>query len=178
MNVFVFGGLMSKSAYIECGKIINTHGAHGGVKIDPWCNFPKDFVSLKRIFFLENGEYVKRKILKSSVFKQFVLAEIEGVDDMDKAMLLKNTVIYAAREDFKLADGEYFISDLVGLDVIDADNGMVYGTLLETINRGASDIYVVKTADGEKMIPAVSEFIDRIDLEKGIFVRPIPGMLD
>ena len=62
--------------------------------------------------------------------------------------------------------------------MIDADNGTVYGTLSETINRGASDIYVVKTANGERMIPAVDEFIDRIDLEKGVFVRPIPGMLD
>ena len=170
---------MGKCAYIECGKIINTHGARGGVKIEPWCNTPADFASLKRVFFLEsNGEYTKKKVLKSSVFKQFVIADIEGVDDMDKAMLLKNTVLYAAREDFKLSDGEYFISDLEGLDVIDADNGTVYGTLVETVNRGASDLYVVKTADGDRMIPAVAEFIDRIDLEKGVFVRPIPGMLD
>ena len=177
---FSFGGVMIKNEYIECGKIINTHGAHGGVKIDPWCNTPKDFVSLKRIFlqFENNGQYVEKKILKSSAFKQFVIADIEGVDDMDKAMLLKGTVLYAARKDFKLAEGEYFISDLEGLSVIDAENGTVYGTLLETINRGASDIYVVKTQNGEKMIPAVKEFIDRIDLEQGIFVRPIPGMLD
>ena len=169
---------MAKCAYIECGKIINTHGAHGGVKIDPWCNTPKDFASLKKIFFLENGEYTKKKILKSSVFKQFVIADIEGIDDMDKAILLKNTVLYAAREDFKLEEGEFFISDLEGLEVIDVENGTVYGTLVETINRGASDIYVVNTANGERMIPAVDEFIDKIDLEKGVFVRPIPGMLD
>ena len=170
---------MSKCAYIECGKIINTHGARGGVKIEPWCNTPADFAALKRVFFLESdGKYTKKKLLKASVFKQFVLADIEGVDDMDKAMLLKNTVLYAARDDFKLDEGEYFISDLVGLEVIDADNGTVYGTLLETVNRGASDLYVVKTADGDRMIPAVDEFIDRIDLEKGVFVRPIPGMLD
>ena len=169
---------MARCEYIECGKIINTHGAHGGVKIDPWCNTPKDLASLKRVFFLEGERYAEKKVLKSSVFKQFVISNIEGIDDMDKAMLLKNTVIYAAREDFKLADGEFFISDLEGLEVIDADNGTVYGTLSETINRGASDIYVVKTANGERMIPAVDEFIDRIDLEKGVFVRPIPGMLD
>ena len=169
---------MAKCEYIECGKIINTHGARGGVKIEPWCNTPHDFASLKRVFFLEGGEYTKKKIIKSSVFKQFVLADIEGIDDMDRAMLLKNKVLYAAREDFKLAEGEFFISDLEGLEVIDADNGTVYGTLVETINRGASDIYVVKTANGERMIPAVNEFIDRIDLEKGVFVRPIPGMFD
>ena len=119
-----------------------------------------------------------QKVQRASVFKQFVIAELDGITDMDAAMALKNTVLYAAREDFDLEDGEYFISDLVGLPVIDADNGKIYGTLLETVNRGASDIYVVKTDAGERMIPAVDEFIDRIDLESGIYVRPIAGMFD
>lgn len=170
---------MKKSGYIECGKIINTHSFRGAVKIDPWCNSPKDFTALKRVFLpTSNGGYAEKKMLHAAVFKQFVIAELSGVDDMDKAMLLKNTVLYAAREDFKLSDGEYFVSDLEGLDVIDADTGKVYGTLLETVNRGASDIYVVKTEDGERMIPAVDEFIDRIDIEVGVFVKPIPGMFD
>ena len=171
---------MKKNAYIECGKIINTHGFRGGLKIDPWCNSPKDFTALKRIYISADGsdQLAEKKVLKSSVFKQFVIAEIEGVDDMDKAMLLKGTVVFAARKDFKLAKGEYFISDLEGLEVIDADSGNVYGTLVETINRGASDIYVVQTPSGERMIPAVKEFIDKVDIEKGVFVRPIPGMFD
>ncbi len=169
---------MNKNAYIECGKIINTHGFRGGLKLDSWCNSPADLAALKRYFFLVGGEYVEKKVLKASVFKQFVIAEIEGVFDMDAALALKNTVIYAAREDFALEEGEYFISDLVGLDVIDADSGKVYGKLKETINRGASDIYVVNTEAGERMIPVVDEFVDRVELDRGIFVRPIEGMLD
>ena len=77
-----------------------------------------------------------------------------------------------------LDEGEYFITDLTGLNVIDANDGRVYGKLSEVINRGASDIYVVDTPNGERMIPAVPEFIDRIELETGIFVTPIEGMLD
>lgn len=169
---------MNKKQYIECGKIINTHGTQGGLKLESWCNSPADMAALKRFYLLENGEYKKMKVLKASVFKQFVIVQLDSVKDMDAAMALKNTVLYAARDDFKLADGEFFISDLVGLDVIDAENGRVYGTLLETINRGASDIYVVKTEGGERMIPAVDEFIDRIDLDSGIYVRPIEGMFD
>ena len=118
---------MKKSGYIECGKIINTHSFRGAVKIDPWCNTPKDFTALKRVFLpLANGGYTEKKMTHASVFKQFVIAELEGVDDMDKAMLLKNTVLYAAREDFKLKDGEYFISDLEGLDVIDEITAKVF----------------------------------------------------
>lgn len=169
---------MKKNEYIECGKIINTHGTQGGLKLESWCNSPADMAALKRFYLLTDGEYKKMKVVKASVFKQFVIVQLDCVKDMDTAMALKNTVLYAARSDFKLADGEFFISDLVGLPVIDAECGRVYGTLLETVNRGASDIYVVKTENGERMIPAVDEFVDRIDLESGIYIRPIEGMFD
>ena len=115
-------------------------------------------------------------MLHASVFKNFVIATIEGVDDMDKAIAKKGTLLYAAREDFKLDDGAYFIADLIGLPVTDVNNGKVYGKLKEVINRGASDIYVITTEDGERMMPAVEEFVKEVDLEKGIFVSPIEGM--
>lgn len=169
---------MEKNTYIECAKIINTHGVKGGLKLDSWCNTPEDLAALKRLFLKEKDGYKELRVRRASVFKRFVIAELAGVEDMDAALALKNCILYASRDDFELEEGEYFISDLVGLPVIDADSGKVYGTLLETVNRGASDIYVVKTDSGERMMPAVDEFIDRVDLEKGIFVRPISGMFD
>ena len=169
---------MAERKYIECGKIINTHGCHGGVKIEPWCNTPYDFADLRRVYLLNNGNYVEKKLKKASVFKQFVVAEIEGITDMNTAMAMKNTVLYAAREDFTLEDGEYFIADIIGIDVIDAESGKVYGKLTDIINRGASDIYVVQTESGERMIPAVDEFIVKTDINKGVFVKVIPGLLD
>ena len=122
--------------------------------------------------------FEKIKVKKTSVFKQFVIAELDGVNDMDAAMALKNTVVYASRDDFELEEGEFFIADLIGVKVIDASDGTVYGQVSDIINRGASDIYVVDTTNGERMIPAVDEFIDRIDIKEGIFVNTIPGLLD
>ena len=48
-----------KKQYLECGKIINTHGVAGTVKIDPWCDFPETLAQLKKIYFLKNGKYEK-----------------------------------------------------------------------------------------------------------------------
>lgn len=169
---------MAEHKYIECGKIINTHGCHGGVKIESWCNTPYDLADLERVFVLENGKYSKYKVKKASVFKQFVIAELDGISDMDSAMAMKNTVLYAAREDFSLEEGEYFIADMIGINVIDAENGNVCGKVKDIINRGASDIYVVDTPNGERMIPAVDEFIIKADINEGIFVKLIPGLLD
>ena len=167
---------MEEKRYIECGKIINTHGCHGGLKLESWCDSPEVLASFERIFIKRAGAYVEYRDKKSAVFKQFVLFDLAGISDMDAALALKNTVVYADREDFELEEGDYFIADIIGCDVIDADNGKVYGKLSEIINRGASDIYVVKTETGEAMIPAVDEFIDRVEVGKAVYVRPISGM--
>ena len=169
---------MAELKYIECGKIVNTHGCHGGVKIESWCNTPYDLAELERIFLREKDDYRKIKVKKSSVFKQFVIADLDGINDMDTAMSMKNTVIYAAREDFALEEGEYFIADMVGVAVIDAKSGNVCGKVKDIINRGASDIYVVETPNGERMIPVVDEFIVKADINEGVFVNLIPGLLD
>lgn len=169
---------MMKNKYIECAKIINTHGCYGGIKLESWCNTPEILASLKKIYIRRGADYVEAKVQKASVCKQFVIMNLDTVKSMDEALALKDTVVYALREDFELEDGEFFITDLKNLDVIDTRNGRIYGKLAEVINRGASDIYVVNTPSGEKMIPAVPEFIDSIDINKGIYVTPIEGMLD
>ncbi|MBQ2999784.1 MAG: 16S rRNA processing protein RimM [Clostridia bacterium] len=169
---------MTENPYIECGKVINTHGCFGGLKLESWCNTPKELTALRRLYLKKGADYIEYKVTKASVFKQFVILTLDTVDTMDLALAMKGQTVYARRKDFHLGKGEYFLADLIGLSVIDADTQKVYGTLSETINRGASDIYVVETPNGERMIPAVAEFIDHVDIEKGIFVRPIEGMLD
>jgi 16S rRNA processing protein RimM len=170
---------MKDKNYIECGKIINTHGCKGGLKLESWCNTPEDLAGMKKIFMLESGAYKKYKVKKASVFKQFVLFDLDTIDDMDKALLLKNQVVYADRNDFDLEDDEYFIADVIGLDVIDYNTNKCYGKLSDIINRGASDIYVVKTENGEVMIPAVDEFIKKVDIKNNIIlITPIQGMFD
>ena len=169
---------MQDNVYIECAKVINTHGCHGGIKLESWCNTPEDLAELKRVFFVRNGVYSESKVEKASVFKQFVIFTLDNVNSMDEAMALKDSVVYALKEDFQLEEGEFFISDLIGVNVIDDTTGKIYGTVSDVINRGASDIYVVKTPDGERMIPVVPEFVKNIDVNKGVFVTPISGMLD
>ena len=183
-NIYVYKnfsemeGVMEKKQYLECGKIINTHGVRGAVKLESWCNSPEELAALSRVFIKRGENMDCLTVTRASVFKQFVIAEIEEICDVDTAMALKNTVLYAAREDFDLEEGDYFIADLIGLPVIDAESGKLYGTLADVVNRGASDIYVVNTPDGERMMPAVDEFVKRVDIDNGIYISPIEGMFD
>ena len=167
-----------KKAYLECGKIINTHGIAGAVKLEPWCDSPAGLASLPRVYFKKGEVYSAVKIIKASVFKRFVIATLEGVNDIDTASALREKVVFAAREDLPLEEGDNFIADLIGLPVIDAESGRVYGTLTGVINNGAADIYEIETSRGQRLMPAVDEFVRSIDDEKGIFITPIEGMFE
>lgn len=167
-----------KQAYLECGRIVNTHGVRGEVKVEPWCDTPAVFSKLPKVYLKKGNDFVCHKLVRASVFKQLVVTGLEGIDDLDRAAALKGQVLYADRADFHLKAGACFIADLIGLPVIDAQSGVEYGRLREVINRGASDIYVVDTPNGERMMPAVKEFVKRVDVEEGIYVSPIEGMFD
>ena len=168
---------MAKKQFLECGIVINTHGVRGDVKLESLCDSPEVLASLERVFVLEGGKYREIEVKHASVFKQFVLATLDGIDDMDKAAAMKGTTLYASRDDFELSEGDYFIADLLGLPVIDNIDGKVYGKIKDVINRGASDIYVISTPTGERMMPVVDEFVKKVDLESGVFVETIPGLL-
>ena len=100
---------MEEKRYIECGKIINTHGCHGGLKLESWCDSPEVLASFERIFIKKAGAYVEHRIKKASVFKQFVLFDLAGISDMDTALALKNTVVYVFFH-YSLSD---FIQNLI-----------------------------------------------------------------
>ena len=167
-----------KEAYLECGRIINTHGFRGTVKLESRCDSPYILAQLDEIRLFEGGVYVPHRVLRASVFRQFVLMDLEGVESEEAANALRNRVVYAAREDIPLEEGDHFIVDLIGLPVKDADSGALLGTLTDVNTAGARDLYIVRTETGEHMVPNVPEFVIRVDEDDAVYIRPIPGLLD
>ncbi len=169
---------MKRSDFLQCGEIINTHGVRGVVKARSDCDAPEILASLECVYTDADGKN-RLDIITASIQKGFVLLTLDGVNDIDAAIALKGTVIYAAREELLefMEEGDRFIADLIGLPIIHADTKETLGTLRDVINRGASDIYVIDTDGGERMMPAVAEFVTEMT-DDAIFVRPIPGMLD
>lgn len=168
-----------KDQYLECGKIINTHGVNGMVKLECYCDTPKVLAKLPCLFFKKGNGYTGRRVLRASIFRSFVLMHLEGVDSLEDAILLKGQTVFALRDDIPLPQGHYFVADLIGLPLIDADTGRVYGHITEINPSPASDLYTVKTPSGKEVLfPAVKAFVTRTDPTCGVFVRPIPGMFD
>jgi 16S rRNA processing protein RimM len=167
---------MEKKAYLEIGKIINTHGVRGAVKIDPWCDGPQVFKKLKHVY-LENGK--EFEVSDAKTIGAFAVCSLSGVMTVEDAMKLKNKIILAKREEIPLPKGAHFICDLIGLPVKNAKTGEVYGELTEVSQPALQEIYEVTTPDGRKvLIPAVPAFIDRIDTEDAVYINPISGFFD
>lgn len=164
--------------YLSCAKAVNTHGVAGLIKLESWCDSPKVLADIKILYLEKGGEYIPKKVEKSSVFKNMVLCKLEGCNTFEDAILFKNQIFYCDRSDLDIGEDKVFIEDIIGLEVINADTKKVYGVLENVINNPANDIYEIKTPTGIAYMPAVNEFIASIDTEKGIFVRPIEGMFD
>ena len=162
---------MEKQQYIEAGKIVNTHGVKGEVKIQVWLDSPDFLKTFKRIYI--DGKAVK--IMSARVHKDFLIALLEGVNDVNEAMCLKNKTVYIDRKDAKLPRGAYFLQDIIGAKVFD-ETGNDVGTLTDIMETPASQIYVVE-GESEHLIPAVDEFILAVDADKGeVRVKLIEGM--
>ena len=172
---------MAKQKYLECGKAVSTHGVKGTLRLESYCDNPEKLAKMRRMYRKDkNGEYIPMKVRASSVQKQMVLCTFEDITTLDEAIAFKGTVFYADRDDMKLPEGEHFIADMLGLDIIDAETGEKYGILREVITPAGRNVYVVDDVNGGTfMIPAVDEFVKRIETEgqdAGIFVRLIEGM--
>ena len=81
-----------------------------------------------------------------------------------------------AGEDFSLGEHQFFLNDLIGKNVIDYNTNVLYGTVTDTDNRGAQDLLIIQTSDGEKMIPAIPQFIAQVS--DAVYITPIPGLLN
>ena len=162
---------MKSNGLLECGKIVNTHGIRGEVKIIPWADSPEFICDLDAIYI--DGKPVK--VRNARVHKGNVIALLEGVDDVNTAMLLKEKVVFMSRDDVELPEGSFYLADIIGLDVITED-GTKLGVLDDILSPSLQQVYVIKGAR-EIMIPAVPEFILETNVEGGyIKVRLIEGM--
>ena len=145
--------------YLECGKIVNTHGVRGAVIIESWCDSPEIFASLGEVYIDKKRTYLPIKLTKASVYKGRVLCELLNVDTLEAAAALKNTVVFAHRSNLPVSDGSFFVQDLIGLPVYELDTNEKYGVLSDVISGAASDIYEIENESGKFLIPAVKEFV-------------------
>ena len=165
--------------YLEIGRIVAPHGVTGEMKLELWCDSVAFLSRLPRVYRTALGEGEMR-VAGLRPHKNMGLLRLEGVNDMDAARAMVGRVLYIDRADVRLPQGTFFIQDLLGCRVLDADTGACYGTVSDISHPAAQDIYTVKAPNGkEYMFPGVDAFLKERNPPEGyITVTPIPGLLD
>ena len=162
--------------FLEAGQIVGTHGIKGEVRVQPWCDSPAFLARFTTLYYDEGRTPVR---VKARPHQNIVLMALEGVTNAQEASMLRGRVLYLNRADVQLPEGSYFIQDLIGLRVLDADNGAEYGVLSDVSATGANDVYHIRTPQGEVLIPAVPSVVIDTDVAGGVMKnRPVKGMFD
>jgi len=120
-------------------------------------------------------------VLKARPHKNLCLLTLEGIDSVEKADALRGQTLFFKRGDARLAEDTYFIAELLGCRVIDAnDPEKEYGTLCDVSQTGANDVWHIRGADGkETLIPLIDEVVRRVDVAADVIeITPIPGLFE
>ncbi|MBP1548296.1 MAG: 16S rRNA processing protein RimM, partial [Oscillospiraceae bacterium] len=107
--------------YLEIGKIVAVQGLKGEVRVEPWCDSAEFLCEFDRLYFSKGETPVD--VVRSRPHKNIVLMKLDGVDTPEDAQKLRGKILYMDRDDVELEEGCYFVQDLIGLEVVDADDG-------------------------------------------------------
>lgn len=165
---------------LEVGKIVNTHGLRGEVKVVPWTDYPEQFEDIEYAYVKTKDDYERLTLSGVKYQKGNIIVRFKEITDINDAEKYKNRVLYAERDMLgELPDGVYYIADLIGLTVV-TDDGREIGKISDVINTGASDIYEVKRGGmKDLLIPVTDETVLDVDIDGGsVTVHLLDGLED
>ncbi len=181
------------------GKIQGPHGIQGMLRLYALTDFPERFEEMKTMTVQfapsaaprqpgirkpkEPVVYTVRSVAYYEGRKggNTFLLDLEGVDSREDAEALKGAFVTIAPEErAALAEDEYWVDDVLGMAVQNADDGRELGTVEDVVVTGSNDVYAVRTPEGQlKMIPAVAEVIRAVDTASKIMKVSLPeGLWD
>ena len=162
--------------FLIIGRIGKPHGVHGEMRVTAYTDEPERFTWLEQVFVgLDDPQLVP--VVSVRFHKDWVLLGLDGYDDRNAAAALRGAWLQVPEaEAIPLADGEVYLFQLMGLRVKSAA-GELLGEVVEIIETPANNVYVVKGAKGELLIPDIDDVVQVIDVEQGeMIVTLLPGM--
>ncbi|MFS0782329.1 ribosome maturation factor RimM [Bacillus sp. 1P06AnD] len=168
--------------WFNVGKIVNTHGLKGEVRVISQTDFADERYKVGNALFLfKEGQPKPLKLIVAShrKHKNFDLLSFEGYYNMDHVVQFKESLLKVP-ESFlsELGKDEYYFHEIIGCKVVTVE-GEEIGTIYEILTPGANDVWVIKGKKGKDvLIPYIEEIVKKIDIEgKLITIEPMEGLL-
>ena len=154
---------------IYVGKLVNTHGLKGEVKILSDFKYKKDVFKIDNPLYINDNKYIIKSYRKHKMFDMITL---EGITSIEQAELLKGLSIYIKKSEYKF--NGILDEDLIGLEVY--DNDIYKGKIIDIYKTNSSDLLVIE-GNNKHMVPNISEFVKEIDLENNkVYIEYIRGL--
>ncbi|MGM8214447.1 ribosome maturation factor RimM [Bacillaceae bacterium W0354] len=168
--------------FYNVGKIVNTHGINGEVRVIAVTDFEERFDPGSRLFFFNEGQSEPEELIVKThrKHKQFDLLSFENFNSINDVERFKGGKLKVSHSDLnELDEGEFYYHEIIGCDVI-SSTGHPIGKVKEILSPGANDVWVVQR-DGKKdaLIPYIDSIVKQIDIEKReIVIDVMEGLLD
>ncbi|MEJ8776946.1 ribosome maturation factor RimM [Pseudogracilibacillus sp. ICA-222130] len=165
----------------KIGKIINTHGIKGEVKVQQLTDFRERFDEGNIVFIRKDGTDWKPLTIRSSrIHKNNILLQFESYETLNDVEPLKNELLYIKEEQLTpLEEDEFYYFEIIGLEVETID-GKYIGKIDHILSPGANDVWVVKTKNNKEiLIPYIEPVVKEIHIEeKKVIIEPMEGLFD
>ena len=171
--------MKKRPEFVSIGYISRAHGIRGEIVVNPITDEPDQFWNDMEFFILtRHNDRQKIEIENIREGNAKLIVKLRQIDDRNAAEELRGSYIQRRVEQGPaLEDDEYYIFDLIGLEVKTID-GRELGRIVDVLTMPANDVYVVRSKSGEFLIPAIRDVIKKIDLNNEIMlIEPIDGLL-
>ena len=166
--------------FFQVGVISSTHGVHGEVKVYPTTDDPKRFLKLKEVLLDTPKVYMSLKVEKVRFFKQMVIVKFEGYDTIESIQMYRQKGLFVPREQaVPLAEDEYYVADLLGMDVY-LEDGELFGKVKDVMQSAANDVYIIRSlAHGEVLLPAIADCVKEVSVEDNrMVIHLLDGLVE
>ena len=176
------GARIPEPRYLAVGRILRPHGIRGELRVGILTNYP-EWLGQHAYFYLASPDLpeIARRypVEKLRRHKKVLLLKLGGCDDRNAAEELRGQLVQIPIEEaVPLEEGEYYYFQLIGVRV-EAESGESLGQVVDVLETGANDVYVVRGPQGEVLLPAVKDVVLKLDLEaRQMVVNLLPGLLE
>lgn len=166
-------------SFIVVGRVVKPHGLRGEMRIHPDTDFPERLSAIRHVTLFKNKESMQASVVSIRAHGTAVLLKLESIDTIEAASRWRDAAVAVRREQAApLEAGRHYVFDVLGLRV-ETEDGRFLGTVAEVLRTGSNDVYVVRGAEREVLVPAISTVVVTIDVARSrMIIRPMPGMIE
>ncbi len=162
--------------YLIIGRVLKPWGVRGEIKIEILTEFPNRFASLRQVFIGDDAKSFS--VERARLHGNAALIKLKGIDTPEQAEPLRDQLVQVELADaVKLPKGKLYLYQMIGLRVVTTE-GETLGEITDVLDTGANDVYVVKDAAREILIPAIEDVVKEISLERGeVVIKLMEGLI-